>query len=95
METILRALSGAKAQTNARDGDAGDGFAVNLRAQLPALMAVINPANGAGRRGRGERAMRAKTRWRRGRGDRTRERRRETDERRATRDAQCTRRRTR
>ena len=67
MEGILRALSGAKAQTNAREGDGGDGFAANLRAQLPALMSVINPTNGARARRRFERATRATTRWRRAR----------------------------
>jgi hypothetical protein len=60
MEGILRALSGAKAQSNARRGGENDGFAANLRAQLPALMTVLNPSNGARARRR-ERASNAVT----------------------------------
>lgn len=71
LESILRALSArnhhqqAQARnrettSESRRGGESDAFAVNLRRQLPALMTLLNPVNGArasdGCRGDGARA---------------------------------------
>jgi len=58
LESILRALSARNQQqqqqprhrettSESRHGGESDAFAVNLRRQLPALMTLLNPVNGA------------------------------------------------